>query len=127
MQPLTALTWSRTNSSSERKYPCWHDWTDARISNKQLAELVGIAPSTALMRTRALSERGIVQGYEAKLNLSAIALSILISSSLKTGIAYLSGVGRSFVNASAVSCMSAVKACSGATIQLALIACCATE
>ncbi|MNG34389.1 hypothetical protein D3C84_1208610 [compost metagenome] len=28
---------------------------DARISNKQLAELVGIAPSTALMRTRALS------------------------------------------------------------------------
>ncbi len=32
---------------------------DARISNKQLAELVGIAPpSTALMRTRALSERG---------------------------------------------------------------------
>ena len=40
---------------------------DARISNKQLAELVGIAPSTALMRTRALSERGIVQGFEAKL------------------------------------------------------------
>jgi DNA-binding Lrp family transcriptional regulator len=36
---------------------------DARISNKQLAEMVGIAPSTALMRTRALSERGIVQGY----------------------------------------------------------------
>jgi hypothetical protein len=44
---------------------------DARISNKQLAELVGIAPSTALMRTRALSERGIVQGFEAKLSLSA--------------------------------------------------------
>ena len=39
---------------------------DARISNKQLAELVGIAPSTALMRTRALSERGIIQGFEAK-------------------------------------------------------------
>jgi DNA-binding Lrp family transcriptional regulator len=49
---------------------------DARISNKQLAELVGIAPSTALMRTRALSERGIVQGYEAKLNLSAIGRSV---------------------------------------------------
>ncbi|MGY2745572.1 Lrp/AsnC family transcriptional regulator [Arthrobacter sp. UYCu723] len=30
---------------------------DARISNKQLAELVGIAPSTALMRTRALGAR----------------------------------------------------------------------
>ena len=49
---------------------------DARISNKQLAELVGIAPSTALMRTRALSERGIVQGFEAKLSLSAIGRSV---------------------------------------------------
>ena len=47
-----------------------------RRSNKQLAELVGIAPSTALMRTRALSERGIVQGYEAKLSLSAIGRSV---------------------------------------------------
>ena len=41
---------------------------DARISNKQLAELVGIAPSTALMRTRALSERGIIEGFEAVLS-----------------------------------------------------------
>ena len=49
---------------------------DARISNKQLAELVGIAPSTALMRTRALSERGIIQGFEAKLSLSAIGRSV---------------------------------------------------
>jgi hypothetical protein len=49
---------------------------DARISNKQLAELVGIAPSTALMRTRALSDRGIIQGFEAKLSLSAIGRSV---------------------------------------------------
>ena len=49
---------------------------DARISNKQLAELVGIAPSTALMRTRALSERGIIEGFEAKLSLAAIGRSV---------------------------------------------------
>lgn len=49
---------------------------DARISNKQLAELVGIAPSTALMRTRALSERGIIKGFEAILNLSSIGRSV---------------------------------------------------
>jgi DNA-binding Lrp family transcriptional regulator len=49
---------------------------DARISNKQLAELVGIAPSTALMRTRALSERGIIEGFEAVLSLPAIGRSV---------------------------------------------------
>ncbi|MGG5171062.1 Lrp/AsnC family transcriptional regulator [Pseudarthrobacter sp. J1738] len=49
---------------------------DARISNKQLAELVGIAPSTALMRTRALQERGIINGFEAQLNLTAIGRSV---------------------------------------------------
>ncbi|MDQ4501964.1 Lrp/AsnC family transcriptional regulator [Sinomonas sp. ASV322] len=49
---------------------------DARITNKQLAELVGIAPSTALMRTRALSERGIITGYEAKVNLNAVGRSV---------------------------------------------------
>jgi len=49
---------------------------DARISNKHLAELVGIAPSTALMRTRALSERGIIQGFEAKLSLAAVGRSV---------------------------------------------------
>lgn len=49
---------------------------DARITNKQLAELVGIAPSTALMRTRALSERGIITGYEAKVDLAAVGRSV---------------------------------------------------
>src|SRR5689334_18038381 len=49
---------------------------DARISNKQLAELVGIAPSTALMRTRSLSERGIIEGFEAVLSLPAIGRSV---------------------------------------------------
>lgn len=49
---------------------------DARITNKQLAEVVGIAPSTALMRTRALSERGIITGFEAKVDLAAVGRSV---------------------------------------------------
>ena len=34
---------------------------DARISNARLAERVGIAPSTCLVRVRALRERGVIQ------------------------------------------------------------------
>ncbi|GAB3282529.1 Lrp/AsnC family transcriptional regulator [Sinomonas notoginsengisoli] len=49
---------------------------DARMTNKQLAEMVGIAPSTALMRTRALSERGIITGFEAKVDLAAVGRSV---------------------------------------------------
>ncbi len=50
--------------------------TDARITNRDLAEAVGIAPSTALMRTRALIERGAIEGFHAKLNLSAVGRSV---------------------------------------------------
>lgn len=49
---------------------------DARITNRDLAEAVGIAPSTALMRTRALVERGAIEGFQAKLNLPAIDRSV---------------------------------------------------
>ena len=49
---------------------------DARITNRDLADVVGIAPSTALMRTRALLERGAIEGFEAKLNLSVIGRAV---------------------------------------------------
>ncbi|MDF9277087.1 Lrp/AsnC family transcriptional regulator [Arthrobacter sp. EH-1B-1] len=54
---------------------------DARITNAQLAEKVGVAPSTALLRTRQLTERGVVSGYHAEVNLAAIgrAVQALIS------------------------------------------------
>lgn len=45
---------------------------DARISNAALAELVGIAPSTALVRTRSLVERGVIEGYHARVSLPAV-------------------------------------------------------
>lgn len=49
---------------------------DARITNRDLADTVGIAPSTALMRTRALMERGAIEGFEAKLNLASIGRAV---------------------------------------------------
>ena len=54
---------------------------DARITNAQLAEKVGVAPSTALLRTRQLAERGVITGYHAEVNLAAIgrAVQALIS------------------------------------------------
>ncbi|WP_299166153.1 Lrp/AsnC family transcriptional regulator [uncultured Arthrobacter sp.] len=58
---------------------------DARITNAQLAEKVGVAPSTALLRTRQLTERRVITGYHAELNLAAIgrAVQALISVQLK--------------------------------------------
>jgi DNA-binding Lrp family transcriptional regulator len=45
---------------------------DARITNQALAERVGIAPSTALARLRALRERGVIKGFHAEVDLAAL-------------------------------------------------------
>jgi len=45
---------------------------DARITNQRLAERVGVAPSTALNRIRALRDRGVIRGYHAELDLAAL-------------------------------------------------------
>ena len=41
---------------------------DARISNKALAEKVGLAPSSCLARVRRLEESGALQGYHAEVD-----------------------------------------------------------
>ena len=56
---------------------------DARISNAALAQRAGIAPSTALLRTRQLVERGIIEGYHAELNLSAVGRGVQALISVK--------------------------------------------
>ncbi|WP_081746941.1 Lrp/AsnC family transcriptional regulator [Arthrobacter sp. H5] len=58
---------------------------DARITNAQLAEHVGVAPSTALLRTRQLIERGVITGYHAQLHLPSVGRSVqaLVSVRLK--------------------------------------------
>lgn len=45
---------------------------DARMTNKELAARVGIAPSTCLERVRALATRGVVRGYHADVDLEAL-------------------------------------------------------
>jgi DNA-binding Lrp family transcriptional regulator len=45
---------------------------DARITNQRLAEMVGVAPSTALGRLRSLRERGVIRGFHAEVDLGAL-------------------------------------------------------
>ncbi|WP_406698465.1 Lrp/AsnC family transcriptional regulator [Singulisphaera sp. Ch08] len=42
--------------------------SDARISNAELSRRVGMAPSGVLERVKKLEERGLVRGYEARLD-----------------------------------------------------------
>jgi DNA-binding Lrp family transcriptional regulator len=45
---------------------------DARVSNKELAEKVGIAQSTCLTRVRALRGSGVIRGYHADIDPKAL-------------------------------------------------------
>ncbi|HWK16631.1 MAG TPA: Lrp/AsnC family transcriptional regulator [Solirubrobacteraceae bacterium] len=45
---------------------------DARITNQRLAERIGVAPSTALSRLRALRRRGVIRGFHAEIDLAAL-------------------------------------------------------
>lgn len=45
---------------------------NARISNKALAEQVGLAPSTCLERVRALRLRGVIRGFHADVDRRAL-------------------------------------------------------
>lgn len=54
---------------------------DARLQNKELAAIVGVAPSTALERVRSLRRRGVFTGFHATVNLAALGrpVSALLS------------------------------------------------
>lgn len=49
-----------------------HLQEDARQSNREIAEKIGIAPSTCLERTRLLRQRGVIRGYHAEIDLPAL-------------------------------------------------------
>ena len=49
---------------------------NARLPNKQLAEHVGLAPSTCLERVRALRARGVIRGYHAEVDRAALGRGI---------------------------------------------------
>jgi DNA-binding Lrp family transcriptional regulator len=59
---------------------------DARMSNSALAELVGIAASTCHGRVRRLQDVGVIRGFYADIDPSAIGLSLqaMISVSLQS-------------------------------------------
>ena len=45
---------------------------DARRTNRDIAAAVGVAPTTALDRTRALRERGVIRGAQLVVDLAAV-------------------------------------------------------
>ncbi len=49
---------------------------NARLTNRQLASRVGLAPSSTLVRTRALEQSGVVAGYHAQLDLARIGRAV---------------------------------------------------
>lgn len=49
---------------------------DGRRTNRDLADLVGVAPSTALERVRALRNRGVITGTHATIDLAALGRPI---------------------------------------------------
>ncbi|MFD3444628.1 Lrp/AsnC family transcriptional regulator [Microbacteriaceae bacterium 4G12] len=50
--------------------------SDARKTNRDVAAAVGISPTTALERTRALRARGIIRGASLELDLAAIGRGV---------------------------------------------------
>lgn len=49
---------------------------DARLTNRDLAERAGVAPSTTLERVRSLRTRGVLRGYHADVDLPALGRSV---------------------------------------------------
>ena len=50
---------------------------NARISNQELAEKVGLSPSPCLRRVRQLEEAGYIKSYNAVLNASLLGLKLI--------------------------------------------------
>ena len=49
---------------------------NARVSNKEVAAHVGVAPSTALERTRRLEAEGVLVGYHAEVDPEAVGVGL---------------------------------------------------
>ena len=56
---------------------------NARISNKELAEKNGIAPSTCLERVRRLKDEGIIQHFRAHVSAKALGVGVQAMISIK--------------------------------------------
>ncbi|MDX5378615.1 MAG: Lrp/AsnC family transcriptional regulator [Halomonas sp.] len=56
---------------------------DARLTNVQLAEEVGLSPSPCLRRVRLLEEKGIIKGYHAALDRGEVGLGLTVFVGIK--------------------------------------------
>ncbi|MDH6423273.1 Lrp/AsnC family transcriptional regulator [Aurantimicrobium minutum] len=54
----------------------WELQLNGRLSNQELADRVGLSPSPCLRRVRYLEETGVISGYAARVNASAVGLSV---------------------------------------------------
>ena len=56
---------------------------DARLSNVELAEEVGLSPSPCLRRVRLLEEAGVISGYHTALDRAKVGLGLTVFVSVK--------------------------------------------
>ena len=49
---------------------------NARLSNKELAGIIGLAPSSCLVRVRGLQREGVLLGYHADVNPKSLAVGL---------------------------------------------------
>lgn len=49
---------------------------NARIANAEIARQLGMAPSAILERIRKLEDRGVIEGYQARVNPEALGLTL---------------------------------------------------
>lgn len=57
---------------------------NARTSNAEIARQVGMAPSAILERIRRMEQKGVIQGYEARINPEALGLNLLAYISVRS-------------------------------------------
>ncbi len=60
---------------------------NGRMSNNDLAQKVGIAPSTCISRVRSLVDRGVITGFSAQIEPASLglALQVLVSVTIRSG------------------------------------------
>ena len=56
---------------------------DARLSNKELAARIGLAPSTCLVRVRRLVEAGVLRGFHADIDPAALGVGLMAMISVR--------------------------------------------
>jgi len=58
--------------------------TDARIANSEIARQVGLAPSAVLERVKKLEERGVIKGFETKLDAAQLDFGLTAFVAVRT-------------------------------------------